>query len=70
MYTVTHPGIALDLYKLEQQNRLAHLERRRIALDREGPETTSRPRVQAVRRATLALAGAGLALAAAVIFIF
>jgi hypothetical protein len=63
-----HPAVAYDLVKIEQQHRNAKLEHRRHLMERQPSQRPAdRPRVQAVRRATVALAGAGLALSAVAI---
>ena len=59
-----HPAVAYDMVKIEQQHRNAKLEHRRHLMERDQSRPTPRPQVQAVRRATVALAGAGLALSA------
>ena len=65
MLNTLHPSIALDMYKVEQQHRMARLEHRRALMEREqSNQPAPRPHIQAVRRATVALAGAGLALTA------
>lgn len=60
-----HPGVAYDMIKIEQQHRNAKLEHRRHLMER-APQSRPAPviRVQTVRRATVALAGALLALTA------
>ena len=66
-----HPSVALDMHKIEHQQRMGNLEHRRALMERRS-STAPAPRahVQTVRRATLALAGAGLALTAFAIHLF
>ena len=64
-----HSQASYDIYKIEQQHRNAKLEQRRHAMERQHSRPAPRPQVQTVRRATFALAGAGLALAAGAIFV-
>jgi hypothetical protein len=66
-----HPSVAYDMVKVEQQQRNAKLELRRHLMDRDySNRPAPQPHVQAVRRATFALAGAGLALTAVAVFLF
>jgi hypothetical protein len=65
MMNSLHPSIAIDMYKIETKHRLAKLEHRQALMERQrSNQPLPRPHVQAVRRATVALAGAGLALSA------
>lgn len=60
-----HPGVAYDMVKIEQQHRNAKLEHRRHLMERQASNRPApRAHTQAVRRATFALAGAGLVFAA------
>jgi hypothetical protein len=66
-----HPSVAYDMVKVEQQHRNAKLELRRHLMDAEySNRPAPQPHVQAVRRATFALAGAGLALSVIAVFLF
>lgn len=71
MMNTLHPGVALDMYKIETQHRMAKQEHRRAAMERQHSQSHSRPapqpKVHSVRRTTLALAGAVLAFSAAAI---
>ena len=64
MLNTLHPSVALDMHKIETQSRMAHLEHRRAAMERQHSNQAPRPQIHAVRRATVVLAGAGLALTA------
>jgi len=65
MMNTLHPSIALDMYKIETKHRLAKLEHRQALMERQrSNQPVGRPHVQAIRRATVALAGAGIALTA------
>ena len=64
-----HSAVAYDTIKLEQQHRNAKLEHRRHLMERQHSRSAPRPQVHAVRRATVALAGAGLALAAFALYV-
>jgi len=65
MMNTLHPSVALDMYKIETKQRMAHLEHRQALMERQrSNQPAPRPHVQAVRRATVALAGAGFALTA------
>jgi hypothetical protein len=64
MLNTLHPSIALDMHKIETKQRMAHQEHRRAAMERQHDKPAPRPQIHAVRRATVALAGAGLALTA------
>jgi hypothetical protein len=60
-----HPSVALDMHKIETRQRMQHLEHRVALAERRSSNAPApRARVQTVRRATVALAGAGLALTA------
>lgn len=66
-----HPAVAYEMVKIEQQHRNAKLEHRRALMERQyTSQPAPRPQIQAVRRATVALAGAGLALSALALFLF
>ena len=70
MMNTLHPGVALDMYKIETQHRMAKLEHRRAAMERQHSRPAPQPKthsVHSVRRTTLALAGAVLAFSAAAI---
>ena len=69
MLNTLHPSVALDMHKIETQHKMAHLEHRRAAMERQHSKPAPRPQIHAVRRATVALAGAGLALTAVAIFL-
>jgi hypothetical protein len=64
MLNTLHPSIALDMHKIETRQKMAHQEHRRAAMERQHSSPAPRPQIHAVRRATVALAGAGLALTA------
>lgn len=77
MINTLHPGVALDMYKIETKHRMAKLEQRRQLMESHEAQHAdrpqvhpTRPQVHAVRRATFALAGAGLALSAVVLILF
>jgi hypothetical protein len=66
-----HPSVAYDMVKVEQQLRNAKLELRRHLMDSDNSNRPApQPHVHAVRRATFALAGAGLALSVIAVFLF
>ena len=64
MLNTLHPSVALEMHKIETQHRMARLEHKRAAMERNHSKSVVRPQIHAVRRATVALAGAGLALTA------
>ena len=64
-----HPSVAYDMVKVEAQHRNAKLEQRRHLMERQHSKPAPRPQLHTVRRATFALAGAGLALAAGAILV-
>ena len=64
MLNTLHPSVALDMHKIETQQKMAHLEHRRAAMERQHSSPAPTPQIHAVRRATVALAGAVLALTA------
>jgi hypothetical protein len=70
MLNTLHPSVALDMHKIETQHKMAHQEHRRAAMERNHDKSVLRPQVHAVRRATVALAGAGLALTAVAMHLF
>jgi hypothetical protein len=70
MLNTLHPSVALEMHKIETQHRMARMEHRRAAMERNHSKPSARPQIHAVRRATVALAGAGLALTAFAMHLF
>jgi hypothetical protein len=65
MLNSLHPQIALDMHKIETQHRMAKLEHRRALMERNASnQPAPRARVQGVRRAAIAMAGALIAFSA------